>query len=331
MAKKKEQSSGGFSAELQEAIKALNSTYGEGSLSLINEAPNMTLETIPTGSLILDIALNGGWPKKKLIEVFGGEGLGKSSLAWHFLAQIKGPKLYVDTEQSLDKVYGERIGADLSNLIINQCETLEEGLTMVRELCDKLEGIVFDSVTEAATKRELEGELTDQDIAVKAKVMSKMIRLLKAKEHGATIFFVSQIRENPGITYGSPRVVGGGKALKFGCHVRLDLTGKELIKKGSGESEEVIGHRMLISVVKSKSSVPHMKLKVPILYNGMGISEEMEILDLGIERGIINKAGSWVSYGDLKLGQGIENSRLFLCDNEGLREELKDKIRGVVV
>jgi recombination protein RecA len=326
MAKKKEQKGSGFSSELQEALNALNATYGDGSLSLINEAPNMTVETIPTGSLILDRALNGGWPKGRVIEIYGDESTAKSTLCWHFLSQIPGPKLYVDTEQSLDKSYGERIGCDLSNLIINQCETLEEGLTIVRELCDKVDGIVFDSVTEAATQRELDGSLTDQDIGVKAKIMSKMLRLIKAKEHDSTILFISQVRENPGITYGSNRVVSGGKALKFGAHVRLDLYGKEIIK---GKDDVPLGHRVKIKIVKSKSSTPHIKLEVPLYYDGRGISYEQELIDLCLEEGIITQAGSWFSHESTKLGQGNEQVRTFLISNPEFAKELENKLKQI--
>lgn len=328
MAKKKEQKGSGFSAELQEAIDALNSSYGVGTLGLINEAPNVTLETIPTGSLVLDLALGGGWPKSRISELFGDESTAKSTLCWHFLSQIPGPKLYVDSEQSLSKEYGANIGVDLSNLIINQCDTLEQGLSIIRELCDKVDGIVFDSITEAATQKEVEGELSDNDIGIKAKLMSKFLRVIKSKPHDSTLLFVGQVRENPGITYGSNRVTSGGKALRFGAHVRIDLRGRELIKKGSGTTEEVIGHYANAFIIKNKSYIPHVKCKIPIIYDGRGISVETEIIDLAIEYGILEKAGSWIKYDGTSIAQGVEACRLMLIDNPELRQELEDKIRS---
>lgn len=321
MAKKKLET--GISADLKSAMDALNKTYGEGSVIAINEALNVSLERVGTGSFILDHVLEGGYPKRKVIEIFGDESIGKSTLAWHFLSQFSGPKLYIDTEQSLDKEYGERIGVDLSNTIITQPSTIEEGLDILQTLIDKVDAIVFDSIAEAATKKELEGELTDQDIGVKAKLMSKAFRKLKATEHNATIMFINQVRQNPGVVYGSPRVVPGGNAVKFGAHLRLDLYGKEAIKKG----EEIIGHYMNIKVVKSKISIPHVKCQIPLIYDGRGVSREQEIIDLCIEKGIIEKSGSWLKYNGANLAQGLENARTFLIDNPELREELEQKLK----
>lgn len=322
MAKKKEEI--GISADLRAAMNALNKTYGEGSVIAINEAPNVSIERIGTGSFILDHILEGGYPKRKVIEIFGDESIGKSTLAWHFLSQFSGPKLYIDTEQSLDKEYGERIGVDLNNTIITQPSTIEEGLDILQTLIDKVDAIVFDSIAEAATKKELEGELTDQDIGVKAKLMSKAFRKLKATEHNATIMFINQVRQNPGVVYGSPRVVPGGNAVKFGAHLRIDLYGKEAIKKG----EEIIGHYMNLKIVKSKISTPHIKCQIPLIYDGRGISREQEVIDLCIEKGIIEKSGSWLKYNGANLAQGLENARTFLIDNPELREELEQKLKA---
>lgn len=324
MSKKKTETTKGFSTELKDALAALNKTYGEGTVLPIEDAPNTTSETVSSGSYILDLALGGGYPKGKVIEIFGDESIGKSTLALHFLSQFDGPTLYIDTEQSLDKEYAKNLGVNLANMIISQPESLEDAIEILRELYDKVEAVVFDSVAEAATKKELEGEISDQDIGVKAKMMSKAIRVLKGKEHNSTVLFINQVRDNPGIVYGSPRVTPGGRALKFGSHVRLDVYGKEAIKQG----EEIIGHYMNVKVVKNKLNKPHLKCQIPLIYDGKGISREQEVLDLCIEKGIIEKSGTWLKYNGASIAQGTENSRTFLCDNPEFREELEQKLKN---
>mgnify|MGYP006382364709 CR=1 FL=1 len=323
MAKKKES---GFSAELKSAIEALNKSYGEGTIIGIEDAPNTVNEYISTGSYLLDEALGGGYVKGKIFEIFGEESIGKSTLALHFMTQFKGkPILYIDTEQSLDKDYAKRLGVDLPNMIITQPDTIEQAITIMLDLCDKVDAIVFDSVAEAATSKELEGEISDQDIGVKAKLMSKAIRKLKGKNHDSTIIFINQTRENPGITYGSNRVTPAGRALKFGSHARIDLYGKELIKKG----EDPIGHYMNIKIVKNKSGKPHIKVQVPLIFDGYGINKEQEIIDLAIEKGVLTKSGSWIKHGDTNIAQGIENTRTFLFDNPEFKEELLKEIKAI--
>jgi len=322
---KKTSGGNGFSAELKAALKELNDSYGEGSLVVINDSPNVTAERISSGSLVLDGVLGGGYAKGKIIEIFGEESTGKSTLALHFLSKFTGPTLYIDTEQSLDKDYAERLGVNLAHMIITQPETLEEGLEILLRLLDQVDAIVFDSIAEAVTKRELEGDMESQEIGTKAKLMSKAIRLIKGKEHSSTILFINQVRENPGITYGSNRVQPGGKAIKFASHVRLDVYGKELIKKGE---DQIIGHLMRIKVVKNKLGVPHGKCEVPLMYDGYGISREQEILTLGIEKGIIEKAGSWIKHQGTNIAQGLENARTFLQDNPEFTSELLNEINA---
>lgn len=323
MAKKKETT--GFSKALMDALAELNKQYGDGTVIGIEDAPNTVNEYISTGSYLLDQALGGGYVKGKVFEIYGEESIGKSTLALHFMSQFKGePLLYIDTEQSLDKDYAKRLGVDLPNMIITQPDTIEDAITIMLNLCDKVSAVVFDSVAEAATSKELEGEISDQDIGVKARLMSKAIRKLKGKTHDSTIVFINQTRENPGITYGSNRTTPGGKALKFGAHARIDLYGKELIKKG----EEPIGHYMNIKVVKNKSGKPHIKVQVPLMYDGMGINKEQEIIDLAFQKGVLTKSGSWVKHKDANIAQGVENARTFLQDNPEFAQELLKEINN---
>lgn len=327
MAKKKEIGTG-FSAELQEAIDALNASYGEGSLGLINRSPNMEAETVSTGSLILDRALGGGYAKGRLIEIYGLESTGKSTLAWHFLKQFGGNKVYIDTEQALSKELGERIGVHMDNLLISQPSCLEEGLDIMLKLCNNVDAMVLDSVAAAPPKKDTEGDVTSQNISLKARVLSKTIPVLVGENNShSTILFVNQVRTDPSIQYGSNRVVPGGWTLKFFCHIRLDIYAKEIIK---GKDDVAIGHLMKIKVVKNRSGVPHVKCEVPIIYDGYGVSTEMEILTLGAELGVIEKSGAFYKHKGTVLGQGLENSRLFLKDNieyrDQLEKEIKDKL-----
>lgn len=325
MAKQKKEAKVGFSEELQKALAALNNSYGEGTLMGMDESDDMVTEFIPTGSLILDLNIKG-YPKGKIIEVMGEESLGKSTLGLKFLAQFNGkPTLYIDSEGSLDRDYARRLGVDTSMMIVSSPETIEEGITILLDLVGMVEGVVFDSVAEFATKKEIEGDIGDNDIGIKAKLMSKAIRRLKAKEHTATVMFINQTRENPGITYGSNRVTPGGKALRFASHLRLDLYGKELIKKG----EEVIGHLINLKILKNKTGTPLAKIQIPVIYDGYGISLEQEVLDLCIEKGIIEKKGAWFAHNGTNIAQGSENCRILLKNNPEFRQQLEKELKAV--
>lgn len=323
MAKKKEDKSG-FSTELRAAVDAINSTYGEGTVVKISEAETTVHEYISTGSLILDAALGGGWVKNKVFEVFGEESIGKSTLALHFLSQFSGPILYIDTEQSLNSEYAEKLGVRLENMIITQPECFEDALTIMLEFCDKVEAIVFDSIAESPTKKEVEGSLESQDIGLKARILGKAFRKLKGKAHTSTIMFINQTRLDPSITYGSNRVTPAGRSTKFTTHARVDLYGKEAIKKGT---DEIIGHYMNIRIVKNKSFKPYVKCQVPIIFDGYGISRSQEIVDLAIEKGILTKSGAWIKHGETSVAQGIENTRLFLIDNPEYSAQLEKEIK----
>lgn len=322
MAKKKEEK--GFSAELQAVIDAINTSYGEGSIIKMTESA-IAAERVPTGSLILDNLLEGGYPRARIIEIYGDTSLGKSTMALHFMANCPGPKLYIDTEQSMDREYAEALGVDLSNMLISQPETLEEASEILVKFLGKVDSIVFDSIAEALPKKELEEGPSAESIGIKARRMGGLVRSIKGTEHHTTILFTNQIREKIGIAFGNPITTPGGNAMRFGAHVRLELYGRELLKRG----EEVYGHKIKVKVVKNKLGKPHVKCEIPLLYDGRGISRETEVLELAIEKGVIEKSGSWISYDGAKLGQGLDNSRLLLIDNPELRLELENKIRGL--
>lgn len=323
MAKQKKDNE--LSSELTAALDALNKTYGAGSIVRMTDVPVET-ERISTGSIILDAALGGGYPKGKIIEIYGPESIGKSTMALQFLANVTGPKLYIDHEQSLDREYANNLGVNLKNLLITQPQSLEESTDIILSLADKVDAIVFDSIAEAAPLREIEGDASTQSTGVKAKLMSQLVRLIKSKENNPTFVFINQIREKIGVMYGSPITTPGGNAMKFGAHIRLDIFGREPITKGSDKEKEILGHYMKIKIAKNKLGVPHGKCEVPLIYDGRGISKEQEILDIGIEKGIIEKSGSWIKYDGTNIAQGIENARTFLIDNPELCDEIIKKI-----
>lgn len=329
MAKKKETNSG-FSDGLKTALAALNTSYGEEIAGMMDDANDVTMEYVPTGSLILDSMIIG-YPKNKIIEIVGEPSLGKSSMALAFLAQYKGqPTLYIDSEDSLDRDYAKRIGVDTSMMIVSAPPTIEDGMTVLLDLVEHVSAVVFDSIAEFATKNEIEKDISAMDIGVKSRLMSKLIRKLKAKKHNATIMFINQVRQNPNNPY-NPRTFPGGNAIPFAAHLRLDLYGKDPIKKGSGESEEIIGHRIKLKCLKNKTGKPLGKLQIPIIYDSYGISKSQEVIDLCVDAGIILKSGSWFSHKETRLGQGEDKVRQFLNDNKEYRDqlekELRDKIR----
>lgn len=306
--------------KLKSAVEQLNKTFGAGTISPKHPP---AIEAVSTGSLIMDRALGtGGYPKGKIIELFGDESSGKSTWALHFLSQFDGPTVYIDTENSFDEEYARQLGVNTDNMIVSQPDTIEIGLEVVKELCDKCEALVFDSIAEAPTKKELEGDLSDADIGVKAKLMSKAMRVIKPIKNRGTMIFINQVRENPGIMFGSNRVTPAGRAMKFAAHVRIDLRRGPQIKHG----EEVIGHYIVANLVKNKLGRPFSKSNIPLIYNGYGISREHEVLDMGIEAGVIKKGGSWYKYGEVSLGQGIVGARLFLEDNPEICNEILSEI-----
>lgn len=303
-------------------LSSLNKEYGEATIVGMNDHPNLEIERIPTGSLLLDRVLDGGYPKGKVIELFGDEGVGKSTLALHFLSNVEGDKLYVDTEQALDRAYAESLNVSLDNMYICQPDYTEQALEIVRQTCTHVDAVVYDSVAEATTKNEIEKEIGERNIGTKAYVFGQAMRLLKGIKHKGTLLFINQVRENPGITYGSNRVTPAGKALKFASHVRLDVRYGGWIKSG----EETIGHYIKVNVVKNKLGVPHQKVNIPLIYDGNGISRAMEVLELCLDKGLIVKSGSWYKTADGdSLAQGLKSTITFMTDNPDYIDELYQK------
>lgn len=327
MAKKNKEEKEGISDELQAALDAINASYGSGSIMSMTDSA-IEAERVPTGSLTLDLVLDGGYPRSKIVEVYGPQAAGKSTITLHFLAQCKGPKLLIDCEQSFSREYAEALGVNLKNTFICQPSTLEEAGDILIKLLPNMEGVVFDSIAEATPKKELEGDMETESVGLKAKKMSQLMRLIKATEHTATILFVNQTRQTVGMSYGPTTTTPGGNAAKFSAHVRIDMYSTELIRKGSAENAEVIGHKINCRLNKYKLGTPHVKFQIPIIYNGKGVSREMEIIDLCLEAGYIIQSGSWFSTEDgTKLGQGSENVRLFLISNPEFAKELENKLK----
>lgn len=320
------------------AIAQIEKQFGKGSIMRMGEAPQMAIESVSTGAMALDLALGvGGLPRGRVVEVFGPESSGKSTLALHVVAEaqrIGGNCAYIDAEHALDPVYAQAIGVDIDGLLISQPDYGEQAL----EICDVLirsgsiDVVVVDSVAALTPRAEIEGDIGDAHVGLQARLMSQAMRRLTANlNHTNTLaIFINQLREKIGVMYGSPEVTPGGRALKFYSSVRLDIRKVEVIKDGT----EMVGSRTRVKVVKNKCAPPFRQAEFDIMY-GHGISREGSILDVGVELGLIKKSGSWYTYEGEQLGQGRENVKTFLSANPQLMAELdqkiRDKVNGTVV
>jgi len=290
----------------------------------------MAVEVIPTGSLALDIALGvGGIPRGRVTEMYGAEASGKSTLAQHIIAEaqkIGGKAAYVDVEHALDPSYAANCGVIVDDLLISQPDTGEEGLEITEALVRSgaIDVIVVDSVAALVPRAEIEGEMGDAFVGLQARLMSQALRKLTAtiSKSRTAVIFINQLREKVGIIFGSPEVTPGGRALKFYSSVRIDLRRGEPIKHGS----DIVGGRVKAKIVKNKVAIPFRSAQYDIMY-GKGISKQGDIVDLGVEMGIIQKSGAFLSYGDVRLGQGRENAKEFLYQNTEIAQELEQKIR----
>ncbi len=315
------------------AITQIEKQFGKGSIMRMGEAPQMAIESVSTGAMALDLALGvGGLPRGRVVEVFGPESSGKSTLAMHVVAEaqrIGGNCAYIDAEHALDPVYAQAIGVDIDSLLISQPDYGEQAL----EICDVLirsgsiDVVVVDSVAALTPRAEIEGDIGDAHVGLQARLMSQAMRRLTANlNHTNTLaIFINQLREKIGVMYGSPEVTPGGRALKFYASVRLDIRKVEIIKDGT----EMVGSRTRVKVVKNKCAPPFRQAEFDIMY-GQGISREGSILDVGVELGLIKKSGSWYTYEGEQLGQGRENVKTFLAANPQLMAELDQKIREKV-
>lgn len=316
---------------LDAALTQIEKAYGKGSVMKLGDSKaNMNIETVPTGSLSLDIALGlGGVPKGRVIEVYGPESSGKTTVALHMVAEVQkrgGIAGFIDAEHALDPVYAKSIGVDIDNLYISQPDNGEQGLeiteTMVRS--GAVDIVIVDSVAALVPKAEIDGEMGDTHVGLQARLMSQALRKLTAviSKSNCTVIFINQLREKVGVMFGSPETTTGGRALKFYASVRLDVRRIETLKQGG----EMIGNRVRIKVVKNKIAPPFKEAEFDIMF-GQGISKEGDVLDLAAKENIVEKSGAWYAYGGAKIGQGRENAKIYLRDNPAICEEIEKKVR----
>jgi recombination protein RecA len=318
---------------LQLTLDKLEKSYGKGTVMKLGDAPIEAMESISTGSLGLDIALGiGGLPKGRVIEIYGPESSGKTTLATHVIAEAQkagGIAAIVDAEHAFDQFYAQKLGVDVENLLISQPDNGEQALEIADNLIRSgaIDVIVIDSVAALVPKAEIEGEMGDSKMGLQARLMSQALRKLTGtiSKTNCCCIFINQLREKIGVMFGNPETTTGGNALKFYASVRLDIRRISQIK----DSDEVSGNRVKVKIVKNKVAPPFRIAEFDIMF-GEGISKVGEIIDLGVEYGIVKKAGSWFSYGDTKLGQGRDGVKQLLLDNPELADELEAKIRAAV-
>ena len=310
--------------------------FGKGSIMRLGEAKQMEIETIGTGALSLDIALGGGIPKGRIIEIYGPESSGKTTLALHILAAFQksgGQAAFVDAEHALDPEYAKRIGVDIDNLLLSQPDSGEQALDIVETLVRSggIDVIVVDSVAALTPRAEIEGEMGDSFMGLQARLMSQALRKLTAivSKTNCTIIFLNQLRMKIGVMFGNPETTTGGNALKFYASVRLEIRKASKIDDGSGDDKETIGHRVVVKVVKNKVAAPFKKAEFDILYNE-GISYEGDLLDMAAKTEVINKSGAFYSYKESKLGQGRDAARLFLKANPKLAKGVEHDVLVVL-
>ena len=317
---------------LDAALAQIEKQYGKGSvMKLGDQSANMNIEVVPTGSLSLDLALGlGGMPRGRIIEIYGPESSGKTTVALHVVAEIQtqgGIAGFIDAEHALDPAYAANIGVDIDNLYISQPDNGEQALeiteTMVRS--GAVDVIIVDSVAALVPKAEIDGEMGDSRVGLHARLMSQALRKLTGiiSKSNCVVIFINQLREKVGVMFGNPETTTGGRALKFYASVRLDVRRIETLKVGG----EVVGNRTRVKVVKNKVAPPFKEAEFDIMF-GKGISKEGDILDLAVQNDIINKAGAWFSYNGEKIGQGRENTKLYLANNPDFMAEVEEKVRA---
>jgi len=318
---------------LDMALGQIEKQFGKGSIMKLGERGNVGIEAIPTGALALDLALGiGGLPRGRIVEIFGPESSGKSTLATHVVAEAQrngGVCAYIDAEHAMDPVYAAAIGVNVDELLISQPDTGEQALEIADMLIRSgaLDVLVIDSVAALVPRAEIEGEMGDTHVGLQARLMSQALRKLTGNLNKSRTIavFINQLREKIGVMFGSPETTPGGRALKFYSSVRLDIRRIESIKDGP----EVVGNRVRVKVVKNKTAPPFKQAEFDIMY-GKGISREGSLLDVGVEIGIIKKSGAWFTYDGEQLGQGRENVKAFLAENVDLMVEISEKIKDAV-
>jgi len=316
---------------LEAALGQIEKQFGKGSVMKLGDFQAMNVEAIPTGALSLDIALGiGGIPRGRIIEVYGPESSGKTTLALHMIAEAQklgGEAAFIDAEHALDPVYAKHLGVDIDNLIVSQPDTGEQALEIAEALVRSgaLDIIVIDSVAALVPKAEIDGDMGDSHIGLQARLMSQALRKLAGaiNKSKSVIVFINQLREKVGVMFGNPETTAGGRALKYYASVRLDIRKIENIKQDG----EVVGNRARVKVVKNKVAPPFREAEFDIVY-GKGISKEGNILDIAVNLDIIEKSGSWFSYNGTRIGQGRENVKKYLQDNPEIAKEVEEKIRA---
>jgi recombination protein RecA len=315
---------------LDVALAAIDKQFGKGSIMRMGEKGSMAIEAVQTGALALDVALGvGGLPRGRVVEIFGPESSGKSTLAMHVVAEAQrngGICAYIDAEHAMDPVYARAIGVDIDQLLISQPDTGEQALEIADMLVRSgaLDVVVIDSVAALTPRAEIEGEMGDSHVGLQARLMSQALRKLTANlnKTNTIMIFINQLREKIGVMFGSPETTPGGRALKFYSSVRLDIRRIESIKDGA----EVVGSRTRVKVVKNKVAPPFRQAEFDIMY-GKGISREGSLLDMAVEMGIVKKSGAWFTYDGEQLGQGRENAKNFLSENPEIMVEVSEKVR----
>lgn len=320
---------------LENAMRQIEKDFGKGSIMKLGEAAaKMNIEVIPSGSLALDIALGvGGVPRGRVVEIFGPESSGKTTVALHIIAEAQkagGLAAFIDAEHALDPVYAKNLKVDIDNLLISQPDNGEQALEIADALVRSgaIDVVVIDSVAALVPKAEIEGEMGDSHVGLQARLMSQALRKLTGviSKSNTTAIFINQIREKIGVMFGNPETTTGGRALKFYASIRLDVRKQESLKQGN----DIVGTRTRVKVVKNKVAPPFKQADFDIMY-GQGISREGSVVDIGTELEIINKSGAWYSYGDARLGQGRENVKEFLKENPQICDEIEKKVRDVLL
>ncbi len=316
---------------LDETLKQIQKLYGKGAVMRLGERPAVDVDAIPSGSLLLDEALGvGGYPKGRIIEIFGPESSGKTTLALHAIAECQklgGRAAFIDAEHAIDPIYAKHLGVDINELILSQPDNGEQALEIAEMLANSgsINLIIVDSVAALVPQAELDGEMGDSSVGLQARLMSKAMRKIAGvlNKKQCAVIFINQLREKVGVMYGNPETTSGGRALKFYASIRIDIRRTEAIKQGS----DIIGNTCRIKIVKNKVSPPFRQCEIDIIY-GQGISKEAEILDRAVELGYIKKAGAWFEYKGSKIAQGRDAAKLYIKENQDVQDELLTLIKS---